>query len=112
MSDPKTTGGERRLCRRARPRGRVRVSCRKGPLDLGPNLAAGLLDVSESGARLALREALRPGQEVTVGLLGPGQQTVRVLGVVAWALPDADGGCVAGLRFERRLSYQDLQHLT
>jgi hypothetical protein len=52
----------RRASRRLRPRGKVKVTCRKGTLDLGPNVAVGLLDVSETGCRVMLREALRPAR--------------------------------------------------
>ena len=41
--------------REATARGRIRISCYKGTLDLGANLAMSLLDVSESGIRLLLK---------------------------------------------------------
>ncbi len=46
----------------------LRVTCRKGALDLGPNLAVELLKMSETGIRVVVRDALAVGQEVPVGL--------------------------------------------
>ncbi len=93
------------------PRGNLRVICRKGALDLGPNLAVQLLDLSETGVRLLVMEALPPGQEVSVGLesAASGRRVQRV-GAVAWAVPVAGGGCCVGLRLEKRLAYADLDY--
>lgn len=107
-----TDYSNRRLSPRRRPKVRVRVVCRKGGLDLGPNVAELLLDVSEEGARLLLNQPLLVNQEVTIGLEGPNhRRPVRRVGVVVWSVPAAEGGHCVGVTFEKRLPYRDLLYL-
>src|SRR5205809_965252 len=78
----------RRSSLRFRARGGSKSICRKGALGLGANIALALLDVSETGARLRVKEALRPGQEVEVSLQGPGGgRETKMLGQVVWSIP-------------------------
>ena len=102
----------RRVLRRP-PKSRVRVTCRRGVLDLGPNLALSVVDLSEAGVRLLLNEPLEPGQLVSVGLEGQShtRPTVRV-GTVIWRLPAADGRHEVGVFFEKALPYQLVLELT
>lgn len=101
-----------RLCRRRPPRSGVRVECRRGALGLGPNLAAGLLDVSEGGAGVRLTAPAGIGEEVEVVLARPGGgRPVRGLGDVRWCQPAADGTYRAGVRLRRRLTHADLLDL-
>src|SRR5256885_2178544 len=59
MSNPeRTVRKNRRANPRRAPKGSTRVTCRRGSLGLGPNLALSLLDVSETGARLLVKEPL------------------------------------------------------
>jgi len=111
MSTPRA-GPERRLCRRRPARGRIRISCYKGTLDLGANLAMSLLDVSESGIRLLLKAPLDAGQEVCLGLEGQGHlRPVKRTGRVAWCLPAA-GGFQVGINLAHRIDYSDVFKLT
>jgi hypothetical protein len=103
----------RRLNRRLPPKGRVKVVCQKGSMWMGADLALSVLDLSESGARLAVRSALAPGQQMSLTLDSPTNvRPVRRLGTVAWALALADGVHVVGISFDKRLDYTDLLHLT
>ncbi len=61
MTEPASPGRNRRLAQRRPAKHRVKIVCRRGALDLGPNLAVSLLDVSETGARLIVKEAVQPG---------------------------------------------------
>jgi PilZ domain len=107
-----TDYSNRRLSTRRRPKVRIRVVCRKGALDLGPNVAESLLDVSEEGARLLLNQPLLVNQEVTVGLEGPNhRRPVLRVGIIVWSVPAADGGYCVGVTFEKRLPYRDLLYL-
>jgi hypothetical protein len=89
------------------------VTCFTGPCGFGPNVATGLLDVSETGARLLVKTGLTPGRGVELGLLGVGhlRPVVRACRVV-WCVAAADGSFCVGLSFEKPLPYADLQHLT
>ena len=63
---------ERRNSRRRKPRASVRAYLRLGGLDIGPDLALSLLDLSEGGAGLLVKQAIEVGKEVSVGLEGQG----------------------------------------
>jgi hypothetical protein len=98
--------------RRTPPKANARVSCRRGALGLSPNLACAILDVSETGIRLRVREALPARQEIEVGLEGLGHpRPLRVSAEVVWCVGIADGDFCIGARFQRRLSYGDLHML-
>jgi hypothetical protein len=110
--DSRTIRNRRRAIRRKASRA-TRVTCHQGAFGLGPNLAAGLLDVSESGARLRVKAALKEGSEVQVGLLGPGHlRPLSFAARVVWCVATAEGDHVAGVEFHRYISYADLQRLS
>ncbi|MBO0700067.1 MAG: hypothetical protein J2P46_16835, partial [Zavarzinella sp.] len=52
---------DRRSGRRRLGRSGVRAEVRRGPLGMGPNLADGLIEVSEAGARVRLKLAVPVG---------------------------------------------------
>ena len=113
MTEPASAARNRRLSRRRPPKGRVKITCRRGALDLGPNLALSLLDVSVTGARLIVKQTLEPGREVSIGL--EGQSSIRPIprvAVVTWCVPAADGTFCAGVHFQKRLSYRDFLELS
>jgi hypothetical protein len=111
MSDPQPRPN-RRTSSRKPPRGRVRLSCYRGATDLGVNLALALMEVSETGVRLALQAALDPGQEVTLLLEGQGHsRPVRIQGNVIWCTPRPEGGFLTGIRFQKYLAWPDLQNI-
>src|SRR5450631_4797613 len=99
---------ERRLSPRRLPRSSVRAYLRLGGLDLGPDLALSLLDLSEGGTALAVKEAVEVGKEVSVGLEGQTQRRpiMRVANVV-WCRPGANGVHSVGVCFQKPLSYTD-----
>jgi Tfp pilus assembly protein PilZ len=77
------------------------------------NLAVALLDVSETGVRLVLREPLERGQDVEITLLGLGHlRPVKVLGSVVWCVATDNQQHCVGVQFNHRLKYADFQHLT
>ena len=113
MSEPVPGGRNRRLSRRRPAKSRVKVVCRRGALDLGPDLAVALLDLAETGARLVVKDALLPGREVSLSLAG--QSTLRPIprvGNVAWCVPAADGTFCVGVSFQKRLPYRDFLELS
>jgi hypothetical protein len=77
---------------------------------MGANIAIGLLDVSEAGVRLIIRQPLETGHEVTVGLepQGTGRPTL-IPGVVVWCTALPDGTHCVGIRLEKPLPYDALQ---
>ena len=102
----------RRLSKRRGVKRSSKISCRKGILGLGRDLAVRLLDLSETGVRLVIKEILRKGEEVEIGLLpiGGSREVIRK-GQVAWAVATAEGECCIGVAFEKRLDYALLSSL-
>jgi hypothetical protein len=112
MSEPPSRPNKR-LSRRRLPKDAIRVICQKGTLELGPNLALALLNLSEDGACVLLKEALKPREDVVLNLetvisLRP----VKCPGQVAWCQPVGDGTYSVGIRFERRVPWLELLNLT
>ena len=103
----------RRSTARKPARQSVQLHCRRGALGLGVDLASEFLDVSEGGVKLVAKELLQPGDEVEIimeghGLRGP----IRRLGEVRWVLPVDGAGCRAGVRFQKLISYRDVQSVS
>lgn len=115
MSEQQTSnpGRNRRLDRRRPPRGRIRVICQRGSMELGRNLGLSVLDLSETGARLLLSESCPAGQEVSITLESMAcVRPVKRVGKVAWCLATQDGTFAAGVQFEKRLEYRQYLELT
>ena len=107
MSDAPPPGASRSRALRRLPKNTVRVTCRRGGLDLGPNLARSIADLSEDAIGLVVKEALEPGGQVSVGLEGQADRrpTLRV-GKVVWCKPTEEGSYGARIQFETSLPYQ------
>src|SRR6478609_8101400 len=106
MPNSPARAANRRASRRQRAKHSTTVTCQKGLLGLGRNLAHSLLDVSQTGIRLMTREPLEPGENVLIALQSFGQRRPHELpGNVVWCVPGADGCFCAGVRFERPLAY-------
>ncbi len=102
----------RRASRRRSAKRSAQVVCYANSLGLGPNIALTLDDVSETGARVRVSVPLPPRQEIEINLSGMGhRRPVKILAEVIWCVPTAEGAFLAGLKFQRYLSYRDLQEL-
>ncbi len=89
------------------------MACRKGTLELGPDLAHTLLDVSESGVRFLVKVELKKGEEVSLDLEGPlHARPLKRVAKVVWAVATADGKWCVGVALDKYLSRQDLEMLT
>jgi hypothetical protein len=76
---------------------------------MGPNLAAGLVELSEAGARVRLKLAVPVGEQFEVALWPPScLKAVRERAVVRWCRPGQDGAFLAGVRFRRRLTADEV----
>ena len=113
MSEVNTRKNNGRGSLRRTPRGKIKIYCRRGALDLGPNLALSLLDISETGIRLILRESLKLGQDVSITLEGVGGTgPVKRLGKIVWSVPSTDGTFCTGVSLDKRLEYRQFLELT
>src|SRR5262245_49513692 len=107
--------GTMEVNRRVSPRRRARgqVECRLSATGQGSNLAQGLEDISETGARIALRVAVENGRRVELRLRGWGHRSpVVITAQVVWCAHVEEDSWHIGVRFERHLSYQDLMLLS
>jgi len=104
---------EKRLSRRRLPKGRVKLSLQLGVTGCAPNLSLSLLNLSETGACMAVKQAVEPGREVTAEL--EAQAFVRPVvcaGNVAWCKPAEGGAFMVGITFRQRLPYYLYRELT
>lgn len=99
----------RRINRRTVNKGTA-VTCRKGVLGLGPDLAIRILDMSESGARLVVGVELVKGDEIELSLTPLGMNKPKVLmAVVEWCYKSKDSeGYWVGATFSSTLTYGDV----
>jgi hypothetical protein len=96
-----------------RHRSRGKVECRRGAAGSSNNIGKSLIDVSEQGARLVVKEAIDNGRIVELRMYGKGDnRPVIVLGKVVRCEPTADGSFSLGVRFDRHIPYADLRRLT
>lgn len=82
----------------------MRALCRLTGLIAGPDLALCLLDLSEHGMRVILRDPLEPGQAVEVAFRGPRQhRPLTLAATTVWCQPIRGGDYCVGLVFRRPL---------
>ena len=110
---PEPKKPNKRRSRRCAARGTTRLRVYRNALGLGPNIASTLLDLSETGLRVVLKESATVEQEVEVNLesTATGRMT-KTTAIVVWVIPSSEGGFVVGLHFQKALGYSDLQALT
>jgi hypothetical protein len=112
MNEAAATIHNRRLCVRRPSKRTVKSTCRKGLFDFGTNLALTILDVSESGICMLVKERLDHNQQVTFTLEGvshrrPLRHTARVI----WCMETADQKFCVGCRFDKRLPWAEMGKL-
>jgi hypothetical protein len=113
MSQTQTAVKERRSARRRGPKPTTKITCYKGSLGLGRNVAVSILDISETGVRLVVKSAFERNQEIEVGILSQHQnRPVKILANVVWCIPAADGNFCVGASFQRSLNYSDFLAFT
>jgi hypothetical protein len=99
---------EKRRQIRRRPRNVADVVCRKGNLGVGPNLAIRILDVTEEGIRLLVKQPIAPGEETEVNFTPLGcNREVSCEMIAIWCCSQDGHFAVAG-KFRKPLKYEDL----
>ncbi|MBY0232505.1 MAG: PilZ domain-containing protein [Gemmataceae bacterium] len=100
-----------RRSRRQAAKGSTRVRAYRNALGLGPNIGVRALDVSETGVRLVLKEALPVGQEFEVEIEGPAMKPFKAAATVRWTVKAEDGTFLVGASFDRSVGYAHLSAL-
>jgi hypothetical protein len=100
----------RRRSRRCPPSSTLRVECRKGSSGFGSDLTLAILDISETGVRMVVRQPLEQGQEVELLLAGAGvQKPIRRAGCVVWSRTHAENQTCIGVALDKPLPFATVQ---
>jgi hypothetical protein len=103
---------DRRRNRRRKVKSGASVSCRRGAMGLGPDLAVRLQDICEDGLQLLLKAPVAAREEVEVSFTPPGvSRAFTRMAEVVRCLPLEDGSFQVGVRFRGMLGYSDICHL-
>ncbi len=102
------TKRNQRAAPRRIPKGSTKAIAYKNWLGVGSNIALAVLDVSESGIRLMLKDNMSVGQQFEVSLHGIGSKMVKMIAEVVWSVKAADGTFIVGAKFQKPLTYSDL----
>jgi len=96
------------------PRAHLGVVVRRGTTGLGPNLAIGLVDLTEDRLKIRLTAPVPVGEDMEVELTPPGNgRALKLRGAVATCRPARDGkASVAKVRLRHRLTFRQLADLT
>ena len=90
----------------------TKAACYGGKLGLGPNIATHILDISETGARLRVKDECTKGQEIELYLTTLShRKPLRVRADVVWCLQTQDGDYCIGVEFRGHLPFRDVQLL-
>lgn len=90
----------------------MQLEFRRGSLGLGSDLAVELIDVSDDGLCVLLKEPVAPGEEAEVAIGRPmgGKLTKRIVRV-AWCRPGWRKGFLVEVVMSRRLSHVQVNEL-
>jgi len=101
---PENRSERRRLARRG-----TRADVRQAADVTGPDLGIRLLEVSETGACVRLKDAVDVGQELNLVLTASdGSHVYRGPATVRWWWPAIDGTLVVGVTLRRRLTADEV----
>jgi len=112
MAEGNISQKNRRNFVRRKPKGKAKVNCYKGTMDIGSNLAVGLADISESGVMLVLKVDLDKNQDVTLLLEGrEHRRPIKAAGKIVWCVAMEGGLFRAGIQLDSYLLYQDIMKI-
>lgn len=113
MAPNRPLATNKRRNRRRTPLRSVKVVCQRGSLGLGPDIAIGLLDLSEEGACLLVKDELKRGQEVTLTLDSiRHRRPLEVTGTVSWSRLRSEGTWSIGVLLDKFLPYAEVNLFT
>jgi len=111
VREPKRPRSNRRQARRLPPRRATQVTCVASDTS-GPDLLLSVLDLSQTGIRMVLKNPLGPGDALELTLetaLLP--QPLSVKAETMWSLPISDGRYCVGARFLQALTCAEVEAL-
>jgi hypothetical protein len=100
------------MCPKRLARHGVQLEFRRGASGLGPNLGLELVDVSEDGLCVHIKESVAPGDEVEVAVGRPlGGKLHKRHGRVRWCRPAWGTGFLVEVHLARRLLLIELNEV-
>ena len=109
------SGGDSPHKPRTAPRHRAKgkVECHKGAAGSSTNIGEALIDVSEKGAKVIVKEAVDQGRTVELRMYPRGEnKPIVMLGKVVRCEPMDNGSFSLGVKFEKHIQFTDLRRLT
>jgi hypothetical protein len=97
-----------RRSRRQPPKSTTKVHVYRNALGLGANIAVSILDLSEVGVRLVVKEPLAEGCEFALEFEPNGARPIKLTARVIWSLLLADGKTCVGAELSKKIPYPDL----
>ena len=103
---------DKRLGRRRMALKGAQIEFRRGTLGFGADLAVALVDVSDDGLCVHIKEAVAPGEEVEVVVCRPlGGKPIKRTGRVAWCRPGWGRGFLAEVVIMKRFTQPQLNEV-
>jgi len=107
-----TSDPNRRSSVRKRPKGWMRIECRKRGA-FGPSIADVVWDVSQTGLCLVTTTEVKPKDELEVEITSSSlNQVLKLTGKIVWVDALDNNKFSVGLRFDQNLPYQQICQLT
>jgi hypothetical protein len=89
----------------------TKVIATRNTMGLGPNIAVSVLDLSETGIRMILKENLPLGREFEITVESQSSRPFKVVAAIIWSVPTAEGTFCVGARFSKNLPMSALATL-
>jgi hypothetical protein len=100
---------DRRKYLRKTPARTVKVEFRRRSFASGERLAVQVLNISEGGLCIVVPEAVPSKEELEVSILRASQsKPITCLAKVCWSVPMDDGTFCAGLKFRKKLLFEEV----
>lgn len=109
---PTPADNNRRSAIRKRPRGWLRIECRKRG-SFGPSISEVVWDVSQTGLCLVTNVEVKPHDELEVQITSSSlNQVLKLTGKIVWVDSLDNNKFSVGLRFDQNLPYHQISQLT
>lgn len=108
MTEATSPQPNRRRWRRLKTKTSIKIVMFRGTSGLGHNVARSILDLSQTGVRLLVKELLPVDMEVLVQLESMShRRPLQIRAKVIWCRPLADGSHCVGVDFGSPMPYAD-----
>lgn len=113
MHETQPNQKKKRLEQRLPSKKSTKAKCYFNTLGLGDNHAAGLNNVSETGACLVLKKPVELGTAITITMIGiTHRRELQREAIVKWCRDGEESGqYLVGVQFEKKLTYSELLEL-